>query len=124
MNKNKLLLRLFSDKKRYADLINGYSGTQVVRAEDLSELDSISHVFPSYGEERHSYHSNDKTEGKKKKDAKERSRDLIRKSAYGLNIAIIGIENQSEVHYLMPNRSITSLYYARFILGRKMGWSD
>ena len=50
MNKNKLLLRLFSDKKRYADLINGYSGAQVVRAEDLSELDSISHVVPSYGE--------------------------------------------------------------------------
>ena len=58
MNKNKLLLRPFSDKERYADLINGYSGAQVIRAEDLLELDSISHVFPSYGEERHSYHSN------------------------------------------------------------------
>ena len=65
MNKNKLLVRLFSDKKRYADLINGYSGAHVVRAEDLSELDSISHVFPSYGEERHSHHSDNKTEGKK-----------------------------------------------------------
>ena len=93
MNKNKLLLRLFSDKKRYADLINGYAGSQVVRAEDLSELDSISHVFPSYGEERRSNYSNNKTEGDKKKDAKERSRDLIRQSAYGLNFAIIGIEN-------------------------------
>ena len=107
MNKNKLLLRLFSDKKRYADLINGYAGSQVVRAEDLSELDSISHVFPSYGEERHSYHSNDKMEGKKKKDTKERMRDLIRQSAYGLNFAIIGIENQSEVHYLMPLRTMS-----------------
>ena len=107
MNKNKLLLRLFSDKKRYADLINGYSGSQVVRAEDLSELDSISHVFPSYGEERHSYHFNDKMERKKKKDTKERTRDLIRQSAYGLNFAIIGIENQSEVHYLMPLRTMS-----------------
>ena len=93
MNKNKLLLRLFSDKKRYADLINGYSGARVVRAEDLLELDSISQVFPSYGEERRSNYSNNKTEGDKKKDAKERSRDLIRQSAYGLNFAIIGIEN-------------------------------
>ena len=107
MNKNKLLLRLFSDKKRYADLINGYSGVRVVRAEDLSELDSISHVFPSYGEERRSYHSNDKMEEKKKKDTKERTRDLIRQSAYGLNFAIIGIENQSEVHYLMPLRTMS-----------------
>ncbi|MBQ5674734.1 MAG: Rpn family recombination-promoting nuclease/putative transposase [Lachnospiraceae bacterium] len=107
MNKNKLLLRLFSDKERYADLINGYSGAQVIRAEDLLELDSISHVFPSYGEERHSYHSNEKTEDKKKKDTKERSRDLICKSAYGLNFAIIGIENQSEVHYLMPLRTMS-----------------
>ena len=41
MNKNKLLVRLLDDKERYADLINGYSGAQVVRAEDLSEMDSI-----------------------------------------------------------------------------------
>ena len=32
------------------------------------------------------------------------ARDLVRKSAFGLNFAIIGIENQSEVHYLMPLR--------------------
>ena len=100
-------MRLFSDKKRYADLINGYSGERVVRAEDLSELDSISHVFPSYGVERHSYHSNNKTAEKRRKDTKERSRDLICQSAYGLNFAIIGIENQSEVHYLMPLRTMS-----------------
>ena len=37
MNKNKLLLRLFSDKERYADLINGFAGAPIVHAEDLSE---------------------------------------------------------------------------------------
>ena len=97
MNKNKLLLRLFSDKERYADLMNGFAGAPIVHAEDLSELDSVSHVFPGYGEERHRMDTNDK----------ERYRDLIRRSAYGLNFAIIGIENQSLVHYLMPLRTMS-----------------
>ena len=111
MNKNKLLVRLLSDKERYADLINGYSGAQVVRAEDLSEMDSISHVFPSYGDERRMAESsgkpNAKSKDKPKMEIKERYRDLVRRSAYGLNFAIIGIENQSEVHYLMPLRAMS-----------------
>ena len=111
MNKNKLLVRLLDDKERYADLINGYSGAQVVRAEDLSEMDSISHVFPSYGDERRMAESsgkpNAKSKDKPKVETKERYRDLVRRSAYGLNFAIIGIENQSEVHYLMPLRAMS-----------------
>ena len=111
MNKNKLLVRLLSDKERYADLINGYSGAQVVRAEDLSEMDSISHVFPSYGDERRMAESsekpNAKSKAKLKVETKERYRDLVRRSAYGLNFAVIGIENQSEVHYLMPLRAMS-----------------
>ena len=64
MNKNKLLVRLLSDKERYADLINGYSGAQVVRAEDLSEMDSLSHAFPSYGDDRHMTESGEKSSKK------------------------------------------------------------
>ena len=35
---------------------------------------------------------------------KAKYRDLIRKVAFGVNFAVIGIENQEEVHYLMPIR--------------------
>ena len=120
MNKNKLLLRLFSDKERYADLINGFAGVPIVHAEDLSELDSVSHVFPDYGEEHHIMDTSDMKDANAPKEqmikrnknkvqamGKERYRDLIRRSAYGLNFAIIGIENQSLVHYLMPLRTMS-----------------
>ena len=144
MNKNKLLLRLFSDKERFADLINGFAGAPIVHAEDLSELDSVSHVFPNYAEEWHMMdtidimntmdtintmdmmdtnarenlnNSNDenvikeqisqKTKKRIQAKGKERYRDLIRRCAYGLNFAIIGIENQSLVHYLMPLRTMS-----------------
>ena len=120
MNKNKLLLRLFSDKERYADLINGFAGVPIVHAENLSELDSVSHVFPDYGVEHHMMDTSDMNDANAPKEqmtkrnknkvqamGKERYRDLIRRSAYGLNFAIIGIENQSLVHYLMPLRTMS-----------------
>ena len=111
MNKNKLLVRLLDDKERYADMINGYAGAKVVRAEDLSEMDSLSHAFPSYGDDRHMTESGEKSSKKantkSKRKTKERYRDLVRRSAYGLNFAIIGVENQSDVHYLMPLRAMS-----------------
>ena len=33
-------------------------------------------------------------------------RDLIKKSAFGVNFAVIGVENQEMVHYLMPLRTM------------------
>ena len=98
MNKNKALVRYFAKNERYADLINAYSGTRVVRAENLSELDSLSNAYPSYGEERRT--------GKQKGNTRERYRDLIRKTSFGLNFAIIAMENQTQTHYLMPLRTM------------------
>lgn len=59
----------FSDSCRYADIINGIgcSGIQLVKASDLSEADS---------------------------QAGRKARDLLRRSAFGINFALIGIENQ------------------------------
>ena len=98
MNKNKALVRYFAKNERYADLINAYSGTRVVRAENLSEMDSLSNAYPSYGEERRT--------GKQKGNTRERYRDLIRKTSFGLNFAIIAMENQTQTHYLMPLRTM------------------
>ncbi len=83
---DEVLSRYFADNERYADLINGFvlNGRQVIKAEDLEVLDS---------------RSNDHRKGKTSK-----HRDLIRRAAFGANFIIIGVENQSEVHYMMPVR--------------------
>ena len=89
---DELLKCYLSDDERYADLINGVSfgGRQVVRAEDLSDRDTQT-----------GYHKNARTV-KGKKNTK--YRDLFRKASFGANFAVVGIENQKQVHYLMPVR--------------------
>ena len=93
MKKEDELLKCYlSDDERYADLINGVSfgGRQVVRAEDLSDRDTQT-----------GYHKNTRTV-KGKKNTK--YRDLFRKASFGANFAVVGVENQTQVHYLMPVR--------------------
>ena len=69
------------DDARFADMVNGIGcgGRQVVHAEDLQECDT-----------RHGT----------------KSRDCIRKVAFGMNFAIVGVENQETVDYAMPFRSM------------------
>ncbi len=69
----------FEDNCRYADIINGLgcAGLQIVSGEDLAEADTKSGT---------------------------KARDLIRKTAFGMNFAIIGIENQDEADYELPVR--------------------
>ena len=71
----------FQDNRRYADMINGLGcgGKQFVRPEDLHEADT---------------------------ELKGKSRDLLRKTAFGMNFAIIGIENQDEIDYEFPLRNL------------------
>ena len=71
----------FHDNRRYADLINGVScyGKQIVKETDLQEEDIT---------------------------AREKSRDMLRKVAFGTSFVIIGIENQEEKDYSLPLRSM------------------
>lgn len=87
--------RYFSDNERFADLINGYSfgGKQVVSATDLSERDSQTGLWLHFPRKRYGW-------------KRIKYRDLIRKVAFGVNFAVVGIENQEEVHYLMPLRTM------------------
>ena len=82
MKKDESWKKFFSDNERYADVINaiGCRGMQVVKPEDLQEIDTAS--------------------GKK-------ARDLLRKTAFGVNYAIIGIENQEERDYELPLRILS-----------------
>lgn len=101
MQQDLLLKRYLSDNERYADLLNGFAfrGRQIVKASDLTELDSQTGF--------HAQHTGGirSLPGKKsKKSAK--YRDMIRKTVFGINFAVVGLENQQEVHYLMPLRTM------------------
>ena len=79
MGKDVKWSEFFEDNRRYADIINGVvcKGQQLVSQENLSELDSRS---------------------------KGKFRDAVRKVAFGVNFAIVGIENQDEIDYEFPVR--------------------
>lgn len=96
MKKDLLLKRYLSDDDRYADLINGFvfGGRQLVKADDLVDLDTQVGDYDNDAVGRRS----------KKKKHRIRYRDLIRKAAFGVNFVVVGIENQEQVHYLMPLR--------------------
>ncbi len=71
----------FEDNHRYADVINGVgcNGKQFVKDTDLQEADTV-------------------TKGK--------ARDLLRRTAFGMNFALIGIESQETVDYNFPLRNL------------------
>ena len=83
----------FSDNERYADIINGIGceGVPFVKGKDLRELDTRVN-FGRFS--RHGHRRRGKT----------LYRDLIRKTPFGINFAIIGIENQEEIDYALPLR--------------------
>jgi len=78
--------------ERYADLVNGLllGGEQVLCASDLQELDS--QQWNRQEKRKAKYHQS--------------YRDLIKKTAFGVNFSLIGVENQKLVHYLMPLRTM------------------
>ena len=82
MDKDTVWKKYFSDNRRYADIINGIGcrGKQLVKAADLCDADSRA--------------------GKKK------ARDLLRRTAFGMNFALIGIENQETIDYSLPLRNM------------------
>lgn len=77
----------FENNERFADFVNacGCCGKQIVKPEDLQPLDS----------------KNIQSATKKGK-LKTCYRDGVRKVAFGINFAIVGIEHQENVNYAMP----------------------
>ena len=87
-----------SDNRRFADLFNYYlyDGEQVIKAEDLYERDTTK-VISVFGADR-------------KELLKQKWRDLLKSAIvktteYGIFI-LLGVENQSEIHYAMPVRNM------------------
>ncbi len=89
----------FLDDERFADIINGIGcgGKQIVKKEHLQDVDTQVWI----------------TARKQKKQGKTRKkkpifkiRDSVRKAAFGVNFAIVGIENHEIVDYSLPLKSL------------------
>ena len=80
MKQDLLAKRYYSDNRRFADLNNGIvcNGIPIVKQEDLSEMDT------------------ETSQGKR--------RDLVRKAVFGVNFAVLGLENQEKLDYRLPLR--------------------
>ncbi len=90
----------FEDPARFADAINGFgcNGEQVVKEEDIQEVDTQIHrlKIPKF--------VNSMTHRRVVQSAK--SRDMLRKVALGVNYLIIGMEPQEEIDYSLPLRNM------------------
>ena len=95
MAENDIMLKCYiSDKRRFADLINGsiYNGKQIIKPENLTKLPGESDLFLV-----------DKT-GKKK--GVLRYRDVVMRNDEEMYNVIFAGENQKHIHYAMPVRNM------------------
>lgn len=96
MEKNKIkpdtILKTFwRDNEHFADLFNAalFDGKQVLKPNDLSEIDTdISSILKF---NRHA-------------ETVQKILDVVKKTAYGVDFIIWGLENQAKIHYAMPLR--------------------
>lgn len=92
--KDAVLKILFSDKAKFADLINGlvYDGKEVIQAEELEQLPGESVIFMDEKTKRHP--------------PVYRYRDIVMRAKRGAKFVIFGIENETKIHYAMPVRKM------------------
>ncbi len=86
------------DPERFADLINGVvcEGKKILQPSDLTEADSQTGFLRASGRGQ-----------RRTAQRRQQYRDVVKKAAFGINFMVIGIENQEEVHYLMPLRCMS-----------------
>ena len=79
------------ENDRFASLFNTvvFGGKEIIKPEELSELDTDVSNVVELGEY---------------KETLTRARDIVKRAAYGVDFVIMGIENQTRVHYGMPLR--------------------
>lgn len=81
----------WADNERFADIMNVgmFQSKKVLSADKLKEVDSYLKTMV----------------GKpKKKTGVQKYRDVVKKAAFDANFVIVGIENQTDIHYAMPVR--------------------
>lgn len=89
-----------SEAEVFADAFNYliYDGEQVIKPEQLTDMDTTQYVIP--------YHEDEKG----KPEAAQKYRDTLKTLAVKTDdrytYLVLGIENQSHVHYAMPVRNM------------------
>lgn len=86
-----ILKNFWRDNHHFADLFNAalFNGEQVLNPDDLSEVDTdVSSILKFNG------HA----------ETVQKVLDVVKKTAYGIDFVIWGLENQSKIHYAMPLR--------------------
>lgn len=86
-----VLKNFWRDNHRFADLFNAvfFKGTEVLKAADFSEADTdVSSMMKFNG------HA----------ETVQKVWDVVKKTAYGIDFVILGLENQEKIHYAMPLR--------------------
>ena len=86
-----ILKNFWRDNHHFADLFNAtmFDGEQVLNPDDLSEADTdVSSILKFNG------HA----------ETVQKVLDVVKKTAYGIDFVIWGLENQAKIHYAMPLR--------------------
>lgn len=93
-----------SDDTRYADIINGIvaNGIQLVSPEDLQELDTQTGFI-----QKPPFIRAFSAKSRVHREKRMKIRDTLRRVAFGVSFAIIGIENQELPDYSLPLRNIS-----------------
>lgn len=91
INQDTILKNFWRDNERFADLFNTccFNGASILNPDDLTEVDTdVSSLLKFNG------HA----------ETVKKIVDVVKKSAHGVDYVILGIENQSKIHYAMPLR--------------------
>lgn len=102
MKPDTILKTFWKNNQRFADLFNTvlFEGNPVLKPNDLQEVDTdVSSIIKFNG------HA----------EIVQRILDVVRKTAYGVDFIIWGLENQEKIHYAMPLRHMIgdSLIYLK-----------
>lgn len=94
MQEKDILLREYlQDQNRFADLLNGFvfGGKRLVKPGDVQEMDGDLLLSP----------------GRRLRDRIfiRKFRDVVKKTVFGVNFAVVGVENQDSIHYAMAIRN-------------------
>ena len=86
-----ILKNFWKNNDRFADLFNTFlfNGEEILKPDDLTEVDTdVSSMLKFNG------HA----------ETVQKILDVVKKTAYGIDFMILGLENQSHIHYAMPLR--------------------
>lgn len=86
-----ILKNFWKDNHHFADLFNAalFDGEQILKPEDLNEVDTdMSSILKFNG------HA----------ETVQKVFDVVKKTAYGVDFVLWGLENQAKIHYAMPLR--------------------